>query len=57
MSPWTLILIALAAWLALAFGSRAVLAWRLWRDRGLAYTWPRAWRRAGWQKQTERGWP
>lgn len=26
---------------------RLIFAIRLWRDRGLAYTWCRAWRRAG----------
>lgn len=27
--------------------ARLIHTWRLWRDRGLAYNLPRAWRRAG----------
>lgn len=27
--------------------TRFVIALRLWRDKGLHYTWARAWRRAG----------
>lgn len=48
MSALSLIGLALLLWLALLLllETRLSIALRLWRDRGLSYSWRRAWRNA-----------